>query len=291
MDPPVGLEKTGNSGIDSILYRVIATLEAEKERVATLAPGDPSRFDPIRTAAAQIERDIDEPQRPPALKTLLVRMKRVGEMATGPGIDPYAGFIQGLKDIAGGMGGKRRRGKTLRRRKGMRKTGKLRKLGRGGAWWWPWSKEPTTLAPRPSEPSRDNSVLNMQRQQEYATFDKTADVQILRDAYDALAALQKNTVPGYGTLVIKSPGRLRDLFKEYGVEPTYAKNLWDEWDRSNDEGKKRIETKGFYFNGSSNPSNNIGGELEALYSKMMEVAGIKQGGKTRRRPTRSTRRR
>lgn len=113
---PVGLEKSGNSGIDSILYRVIATLETEKERIKTLPPGHPDRLTPIETAVKQIEHDITEPQRPSELNTLLEKMKRVRAMATGPGIDPYAGFIQELRAIAKTYeGGKRRR---TRRRKG-----------------------------------------------------------------------------------------------------------------------------------------------------------------------------
>jgi hypothetical protein len=112
---------------------------------------------------------------------------------------------------------------------------------------------------------------------------------IVSDAINQLKKIQSSR-SGAGMIVVKNPGRLKELFEEYGIDTTFVDKLWQGWGSVNEEGKKIIEEKGFYFNRSDN-ADRVLEKLNELNKAMLATVGA--GRKTRRRPRRksSTRRR
>lgn len=243
MDTSLGPSES--SGTASILLTAKAVLEAGKSKPTH------EKIDLLNDQANTLELSIDKELRSKDLTDVITSMRNFRSMISGKGLDPYQGIIDRLGELADTMGGRRRR----TRRRGTRKT---RRTRRGG-----------------------ESVMDVVRAKQKAEFDQTPDAQIVLGAIKALNALNANQmVPGSGTLVIKNPGRLRDLFDKYDVPSDAAQILWYMWDKTqNADMKKTIETNGIYFNASANRSGNVSGQLRNLYAAMKEAAGIKKGGK------------
>jgi hypothetical protein len=102
---------------------------------------------------------------------------------------------------------------------------------------------------------------------------------IVSDAINQLKKIQSSS-SGAGMIVVKNPGRLKELFEKYNIDTTFADKLWEGWGSVNEEGKKIIEKKGFYFN-HSDRADQVLEKLNELNKAMLATVGA--GRKTRRR--------
>ncbi len=107
---------------------------------------------------------------------------------------------------------------------------------------------------------------------------------IVSDAINQLKKIQSSR-SGAGMIVVKNPGRLKELFEKYNIDTTFVDKLWQGWGSVNEEGKKIIEQKGFYFNHSDN-ADRVLEKLNELNKAMLATVGA--GRKTRRRPRRKS---